>query len=140
MPTPFAVQDPVYQAMYDYDAQDDNKVGFRKNDVVMNVEPIDERWMFGTIERTGMRGMLPANYVECIQWSRLSVASLRASSAGQSVSKWQVLCQVRPPGKYLVGYSSHAYSVNGSVDSRQYVVSLHTRCVFSATYCVCLTF
>jgi len=69
MPTPFAVQDPVYQAMYryDYDAQDDDEVGFCENDIVMNVEPIDERWMFGTIERTGMTGMLPANYVERIQ-------------------------------------------------------------------------
>jgi len=62
-----AVQGPVYQAMYDYDAQDDDEVGFRENDIVVNVEPIDEGWMFGTIERTGMRGMLPANYVERIQ-------------------------------------------------------------------------
>jgi len=62
-----AVQGAVYQAMYDYDAQDDDEVGFRENDVVVNVEPIDEGWMFGTIERTGMRGMLPANYVERIQ-------------------------------------------------------------------------
>ena len=57
----------MYQAMYDYDAQDDDEVGFQENDVVVNVEPIDEGWMFGTIERTGMRGMLPANYVERIQ-------------------------------------------------------------------------
>lgn len=61
------VQGPVYQAMYDYEAQDDDEVGFRENDIVVNVEPIDEGWMFGTIERTGMRGMLPANYVERIQ-------------------------------------------------------------------------
>jgi len=61
------VQGPVYQAMYDYDAQDDDEVGFHENDIIVNVEPIDEGWMFGTIERTGMRGMLPANYVERIQ-------------------------------------------------------------------------
>lgn len=66
------MQGPVYQAMYDYDAQDDDEVGFQENDVVVNVEPIDEGWMFGTIERTGMRGMLPANYVERIQWRPLS--------------------------------------------------------------------
>jgi len=64
----YCLQGPVYQAMYDYDAQDDDEVGFRENDIVVNVEPIDEGWMFGTIERTGMRGMLPANYVERIQW------------------------------------------------------------------------
>ena len=61
------MQGPVYQAVYDYDAQDDDEVGFRENDIIVNVEPIDEGWMFGTIERTGMRGMLPANYVERIQ-------------------------------------------------------------------------
>ena len=65
------LQGPVYQAMYDYDAQDDDEVGFRENDIVVNVEPIDEGWMFGTIERTGMRGMLPANYVERIQWCNI---------------------------------------------------------------------
>ena len=64
------LQGPVYQAMYDYDAQDDDEVGFQENDIVVNVEPIDEGWMFGTVERTGMRGMLPANYVERIQWCR----------------------------------------------------------------------
>jgi len=53
--------------MYDYDAQDDDEVSFRENDLVVNVEPIDEGWMFGTIQRTGMRGMLPANYVERIK-------------------------------------------------------------------------
>jgi len=57
----------VYQAMYDYDAQDDDEVGFQENDLVVNVEPIDEGWMFGTIQRTGQRGMLPANYVERVQ-------------------------------------------------------------------------
>jgi LIM and SH3 domain protein 1 len=61
------VQGPVYQAMYDYDAQDDDEVGFRENDLIVNVEPIDEGWMFGTVQRTGMRGMLPANYVERIK-------------------------------------------------------------------------
>jgi len=68
-------QGPVYQAMYDYDAQDDDEVGFCENDLVVNVEPIDEGWMFGTIQRTGMRGMLPANYVERIQWQTFLVLS-----------------------------------------------------------------
>ena len=50
--------------MYDYEAQDEDEVSFQENDFISNTEPIDEGWMFGTVERTGQHGMLPANYVE----------------------------------------------------------------------------
>lgn len=63
----FIVQGAIFQAMYDYDAQDDDEVSFVENDLVINCDPIDEGWMFGTIKRTGRRGMLPANYVERVQ-------------------------------------------------------------------------
>ena len=61
------LQGPVYQAMYDYDAQDDDEIGFIEGDIIINCQAIDEGWMFGTCRRTGQRGMLPANYVERIQ-------------------------------------------------------------------------
>lgn len=61
------LQGAVFQAMYDYDAQDEDEVSFVENDLVINCDPIDEGWMFGTIQRTGMRGMLPANYVERVK-------------------------------------------------------------------------
>ena len=57
-------QGPVFKAMYDYEAQDDDEVGFQDGDVIVDIETIDEGWMFGTVQRTGKRGMLPANYVE----------------------------------------------------------------------------
>ncbi|KAI0221526.1 LIM and SH3 domain protein F42H10.3 [Lamellibrachia satsuma] len=57
----------VYQAMYDYDAQDNDEVSFKEGDIVINCQPIDEGWMFGTIQRSNKRGMLPANYVERVQ-------------------------------------------------------------------------
>jgi len=60
-------QQIMYQAMYDYDAQDNDEVSFREGDMVINCQPIDEGWMFGTIQRTNKRGMLPANYVERVQ-------------------------------------------------------------------------
>jgi hypothetical protein len=53
--------------MYDYVAQDDDEVSFRDGDIIIETEVIDEGWMFGTVERTGKRGMLPANYVERVQ-------------------------------------------------------------------------
>ncbi|XP_044032017.1 nebulette isoform X2 [Siniperca chuatsi] len=55
----------VYRALYDYAAQDHDEVSFRDGDVIINAQPIDEGWMYGTVQRTGKSGMLPANYVEC---------------------------------------------------------------------------
>ncbi|XP_062843705.1 nebulette [Trichomycterus rosablanca] len=57
----------VYRALYDYTAQDCDEVSFRDGDLIHNVQPIDEGWMFGTVQRTGRSGMLPANYVEGIR-------------------------------------------------------------------------
>uniref|UniRef100_A0A3P9HHS2 LIM and SH3 protein 1 n=1 Tax=Oryzias latipes TaxID=8090 RepID=A0A3P9HHS2_ORYLA len=54
----------VYRALYDYTAQDHDEVSFRDGDVIINAQPIDEGWMYGTVQRTGKSGMLPANYVE----------------------------------------------------------------------------
>ncbi|KTG06522.1 hypothetical protein cypCar_00039826 [Cyprinus carpio] len=56
----------VYRALYDYAAHDHDEVSFRDGDVIVNAQPIDEGWMFGTVQRTGKSGMLPANYVECL--------------------------------------------------------------------------
>lgn len=53
-----------YRAMYDYEAADTDEVSFRDGDLIINCTAIDEGWMTGTIQRTGVTGMLPANYVE----------------------------------------------------------------------------
>ncbi|XP_036401156.1 nebulin [Megalops cyprinoides] len=54
------------RAMYDYAAADSDEVSFKDGDVIMNVQSIDEGWMYGTVQRTGKTGMLPANYVEAV--------------------------------------------------------------------------
>uniref|UniRef100_A0A8C0IFJ5 Nebulin n=1 Tax=Bubo bubo TaxID=30461 RepID=A0A8C0IFJ5_BUBBB len=56
----------TYQAMYDYMAADADEVSFKDGDTIVNVQAIDEGWMFGTVQRTGKTGMLPANYVEAV--------------------------------------------------------------------------
>ncbi|XP_043550126.1 nebulin-like [Chiloscyllium plagiosum] len=56
----------TYRAIYDYSAADADEVSFKDGDVLMNVQSIDEGWMYGTVQRTGMTGMLPANYVDAI--------------------------------------------------------------------------
>ncbi|XP_056392600.1 nebulin [Hyla sarda] len=55
-----------FRAMYDYRAADDDEVSFKDGDTILNVQTIDEGWMYGTVQRTGKTGMLPANYVEGI--------------------------------------------------------------------------
>ncbi|TRY53841.1 hypothetical protein DNTS_002797 [Danionella cerebrum] len=57
----------TYRALYDYTAQDYDEVSFRDGDIIQNVQPIDEGWMYGTVQRTGRSGMLPANYIEGIR-------------------------------------------------------------------------
>lgn len=52
-----------YQAVYSYTAADADEVSLQEGDLILNVEQIDEGWMFGCNQRTGQRGMLPANYV-----------------------------------------------------------------------------
>uniref|UniRef100_A0A3Q0RGI8 LIM and SH3 domain protein 1 n=1 Tax=Amphilophus citrinellus TaxID=61819 RepID=A0A3Q0RGI8_AMPCI len=53
-------------AVYDYSAADEDEVSFMDGDVIVDVQQIDEGWMYGRVERTGQQGMLPANYVEAI--------------------------------------------------------------------------
>ncbi|KAG7459738.1 hypothetical protein MATL_G00213870 [Megalops atlanticus] len=55
-----------YRAVYDYTAADEDEVSFLDGDMILDVQQIDEGWMYGRVERTGQQGMLPANYVEAI--------------------------------------------------------------------------
>uniref|UniRef100_A0A7N6BU67 LIM and SH3 domain protein 1 n=1 Tax=Anabas testudineus TaxID=64144 RepID=A0A7N6BU67_ANATE len=55
-----------YRAVYDYAAADEDEVSFMDGDVIVDVQQIDEGWMYGRVERTGQQGMLPANYVEAM--------------------------------------------------------------------------
>ena len=57
----------MFQALYDYDANDDDEVSFAENDHIINVRVIDEGWMYGTVKRTNKRGMFPSNYVEQLE-------------------------------------------------------------------------
>ncbi|XP_042539421.1 nebulin isoform X2 [Dipodomys spectabilis] len=56
----------IFRAIYDYMAADADEVSFKDGDAIVNVQSIDEGWMYGTVQRTGRTGMLPANYVEAI--------------------------------------------------------------------------
>ncbi len=49
--------------MYSYMAAEADEVSLLEGDVIFDVEQIDEGWMFGFNQRSGQRGLLPANYV-----------------------------------------------------------------------------
>ncbi|XP_037133607.1 LIM and SH3 domain protein 1-like [Syngnathus acus] len=52
-----------YQALYSYTAAEADEVSLQEGDLIGDVEFIDAGWLFGSNQRTGQRGMLPANYV-----------------------------------------------------------------------------
>nr|XP_032807727.1 nebulin-like isoform X22 [Petromyzon marinus] len=56
----------TYRAVYEYTAADRDEVSFQDGDVIVNTQQIDEGWMYGTVQRTGISGMLPANYVQAL--------------------------------------------------------------------------
>lgn len=55
---------PVYKALYDYDAQDDDEVSFQEGDIISNCQVIDDGWVVGVVKSTGRKGMIPSNYIE----------------------------------------------------------------------------
>ncbi|XP_072568846.1 LIM and SH3 domain protein 1-like isoform X2 [Paramormyrops kingsleyae] len=65
-PVPPSAGGKRFRAVYDYAAADEDEVSFQDGDVILDVQQIDEGWMYGRVERTGQQGMLPANYVEAI--------------------------------------------------------------------------
>lgn len=55
-----------FQALYDYDAQDDDEVSFKEDDYIVDCQKVDQGWWTGTVEKTGRKGMLPSNYVKLV--------------------------------------------------------------------------
>jgi len=58
-----ALQGPLYRALYDYDAQDDDEVSFLENDIICNVQPVDDGWVLGVVQKNNLKGMIPSNYI-----------------------------------------------------------------------------
>ena len=56
-------QGELYQALYDYEAADDDEASFMEGDTISGVQPVDDGWVTGVVQRTGVRGMIPSNYI-----------------------------------------------------------------------------
>lgn len=51
-----------FKAVYDFESENDNELGFNEGDIIQVDEQIDENWLSGTLN--GQAGMFPLNYVE----------------------------------------------------------------------------
>ena len=54
------VQNPIYQANFDYAAQDDKEISFKMNDL-MEVQNIHADWCWGKCKRTNEEGYIPSS-------------------------------------------------------------------------------
>ncbi|KAJ3122200.1 hypothetical protein HK100_012084 [Physocladia obscura] len=68
-------------AVYQYDAQEDNEIGFAEGELITDIEKTDEGWWQGKNSR-GQIGLFPAAYVEEIKVSAASSVFSPAASAG----------------------------------------------------------
>jgi len=59
-----ALNNEKFVAMFNYKATDDDEISLQEGDVITEGFYVDEGWMEGRNERSGLYGMLPSNYVK----------------------------------------------------------------------------
>lgn len=53
----------LYQAAYDFQAEDDSELSMRKGDVVRVTDTSDPNWWTAENEKTGKKGIVPCQYL-----------------------------------------------------------------------------
>ncbi|KAM4527196.1 uncharacterized protein PAE49_024133 isoform 5-T5 [Odontesthes bonariensis] len=76
---------PVYQALCDREAQEDDEVSFMADDIIIGTaEAIAEGRLYGTVQRSGKSGRLPADCVRsCPQHVHLALDNYEAQEDGE---------------------------------------------------------
>ena len=55
---------PCAEALYDFEAENDNEVSFHEGDVIKLISQVDENWFEGAVR--GQSGYFPVNYVKVL--------------------------------------------------------------------------
>ncbi|KAJ1730154.1 actin binding protein, partial [Coemansia biformis] len=59
-------REPRARALYDYDQQTEDELGFKEGDIIYNVDQLDPGWWAGESEDGLRQGMFPSNFVEML--------------------------------------------------------------------------
>ena len=58
----FLVVEEQVEAMYAFQAEEENELTFKPGDIITVIEKIDDGWWFGHFD--GKKGLFPSNYVK----------------------------------------------------------------------------
>ena len=58
-------KNPIYEAILDYDSQDDNELSFKKDDL-LEIQHTHTSWYWGSSRATGAKGYVPKSYISDI--------------------------------------------------------------------------
>ncbi|KAH9421744.1 Endophilin-A2 [Dermatophagoides pteronyssinus] len=62
--TPTDTRGPCCQALYDFDAENENELNFKEGDIIQLVTKVDDNWYEGSIN--GRTGLFPVSYVQVL--------------------------------------------------------------------------
>ncbi|KPM03685.1 endophilin-A-like protein [Sarcoptes scabiei] len=62
--TPTDVRGPSCQALYDFDAENENEISFKEGDIIQLVSQVDDNWYEGNLN--GRNGLFPVSYVQVL--------------------------------------------------------------------------
>ncbi|KAH9516938.1 Endophilin-A2 [Dermatophagoides farinae] len=62
--TPTDSRGPCCQALYDFDAENENEISFKEGDIIQLVTQVDENWYEGSVN--GRTGLFPVSYVQVL--------------------------------------------------------------------------
>lgn len=60
----FQNDEPSVLALFDFEAQEEGEVSFKKGNTLVILEKTDPNWWKGKVTNTGNTGLFPSNYVQ----------------------------------------------------------------------------
>lgn len=73
-------------AEYDYEKEEDNELGFKEGDLIVEIDFVDTEWWSGKHSKTGEVGLFPATYVKRQDEAETGAEKSGAESGGAANS------------------------------------------------------